>query len=505
MANSRSRKALINTICELLLEVVTAICSFILPRLILSHLGSAYNGITSSISQFIGCIALLKSGIGSVTRAALYKPLSNNDSYGISEVTNATSAFLRRIAVVFGVCIVAFASLYPFLVSSEFDWLFSFTLVLILSISTVAQYFFGLTYQMVLQADQRNHIISIVTIISTIANTALSAIMIILGFGIHAVKLGSAFVFILPPLFYNVYVKKKYHIDRSVSPNSALISQRWDAFGHQVANFINQNTDIIVTTVFLGVKEVSVYSIYYMVGHAIQKLIRAFSTGTTAAFGNMIAKNEKDGLARRFNQYEFLMFFLSTVTLSITSILITPFVKLYTKGITDVNYIRPLFGYLVCGSIFFTCIKLPYEQMVYAAGSFKETRNGAFVEAAINIIISIILSNVIGLNGIIVGTIVALSYRTIRYNSYVCKRIVIRSPLIFLKKILYSVCCIAICFVVKLFLPLEAINTFLDWIKWAVVVSTLCMLICTILGFLFDRNDFVEIIELGKSTFLKSK
>ncbi len=53
-----------------------------------------------------------------------------------------------------------------------------------------------------------------------------------------------------------------------------------------------------------------------------------------------------------------------------------------TSTITDVNYIRPLFGYLICGSIFFTCIKLPYEQMVYAAGTFKETRNGAFVEAA---------------------------------------------------------------------------------------------------------------------------
>ena len=56
MSKTRSQKAVLNTGFELLLEVVTAICSFILPRLILSHFGSAYNGITSSITQFIGCV-----------------------------------------------------------------------------------------------------------------------------------------------------------------------------------------------------------------------------------------------------------------------------------------------------------------------------------------------------------------------------------------------------------------------------------------------------------------
>ena len=136
MAKSRSKKALLNTGFELILEVVTAVCSFILPRLILSYFGSAYNGITSSISQFISCVALLKSGIGSVTRAALYKPLAENDSEGISAIVNATSGFMRRVALIFSASIVVFSALYPFLVSDEFDWMFAFTLALILSISS---------------------------------------------------------------------------------------------------------------------------------------------------------------------------------------------------------------------------------------------------------------------------------------------------------------------------------------------------------------------------------
>lgn len=101
MENSRSKKAFRNTICQLLLEAITAACGLILPRLILSYFGSTYNGIIQSISQFISCIALLKSGIGSVTRAALYKPLAQNDSVGISEVVNATELFPHKLYMSF--------------------------------------------------------------------------------------------------------------------------------------------------------------------------------------------------------------------------------------------------------------------------------------------------------------------------------------------------------------------------------------------------------------------
>ena len=211
MKNSRIKKALLNTISEFGLEIVTAICSFILPRLILSHFGSTYNGITQSISQFIGCIALLKSGIGSVTRAALYKPLAEEDSNGISEVVKATENFMRKIAIIFIIGIIIFACIYPIFVKGTFDWWFVFTLVLILSISTFAQYFFGLTYQMVLQADQSNYVIAIVQIVATILNTIVASILILSGASIHLVKLGSALIFIIPPIFYMLYVSKKYY------------------------------------------------------------------------------------------------------------------------------------------------------------------------------------------------------------------------------------------------------------------------------------------------------
>ena len=135
----RSKKALYNTIAGLLYEFVAVICGFILPRLILSAFGSDYNGVTSSITQFLGYVALMRAGIGGVTRAALYKPLAEGNTEKISAVVNATEQFLKKVAIIFLFSLIALALIYPFFIIKNFDYWFSFSLVIILGISTFSQ------------------------------------------------------------------------------------------------------------------------------------------------------------------------------------------------------------------------------------------------------------------------------------------------------------------------------------------------------------------------------
>ena len=504
MENSRSKKAFRNTICQLLLEAITAACGLILPRLILSYFGSTYNGIIQSISQFISCIALLKSGIGSVTRAALYKPLAQNDSVGISEVVNATELFMQKIALIFGLFVLLFAGIYPFIIKEDFSWFFVFSLVLVLSISTVAQYFFGMTYQMLIEAAQNNYIISITQMISILLNTLISAILIVLGCSIHIVKLASAIVFIIPPVFYLLYARRKYKIDKKVSPNTNLISQRWDAFGHQLANFVNNNTDIIVTTVLLGVREVSVYAVYNMVSSNIRKIVNSVSAGTMAAFGNMIAKKEDEILKKRFEQYELLTFISCYILFTTTAILFIPFIAIYTKVISDVNYIRYGLSISFCIAEFFSCVKLVYENVVFAAGKFKETKRMAYIEAVINILVSILLARIIGLIGVLVGTICAGVFRTLMYNTYVSKNIVHRSSWKILPKICYAVICSAICYYIVVLLQLKYIDGFASWIINAIFVIVISTIIGIVDAYLIFREDTKALINMF-SRIIKSK
>ncbi len=71
----RSKKAFYGSITSLVYQVITVVCGLILPRLILVNFGSSYNGLTSSITQFLAGISLLKAGISGVAKAALFAPL----------------------------------------------------------------------------------------------------------------------------------------------------------------------------------------------------------------------------------------------------------------------------------------------------------------------------------------------------------------------------------------------------------------------------------------------
>lgn len=495
----RSKKAMYNTISALTYEVVAVICGLILPRLILSRFGSSYNGITSSITQFLQVVILLRAGVGGVTRAALYKPLADKNYHEISAIIRATEIFMRKVAAIFAVALVVFASVYPFLVNDEFEWLFAFSLVLIIGISTFVQNYFGITYQMLLQADQCQHVYSVFQIITTVLNTCIAAVLIKAGFSIHIVKLGSALVFSLNPILINIYCKRKYRIDKTVKPNQTAIKQRWDAFSQTVSFFVHNNTDVIVLTCFTNTKEVSVYTVYNYVISNLQNILYNFVNGFGAAFGNMFAKNEKQLMHKNLKIFELIVFGLTSILYSVAGVLIVPFALLYTKGINDVDYSRPIFALLVtiAGSI--SCFRLPYQTIVEAVGHFKQTRNGAMIEAGLNIVLSVILVIKFGMIGVAIGTLVATIFRTFQYAIYLSKNILTRSIFIFIGHIAINAIIAVLAYFVSCFMFDMNVTTWFEWIILAIKVTLVTVAASAVLHFVFYHKDIKNLIEKLKN------
>lgn len=486
----RSKKTLINVTFSLLEEICAIICGFILPKLILTAFGSKYNGLTTSITQFLSCAVLLRSGIGGVTRVALYKPLAEKNNKDISSIVKATDLFMKKIGIILALSILLFASIYPLLVKNEFGWLFTFSLFIIIGLSTFAESFFGITYLIVLQADQKLWISSLMKSICYILNTVLAAVLIISGFGIHFVKLGSSIIYIIYPIVLQIYVKKKYNIKKDVKPNIIAIAQRWDAFWHQVATFVMLNTDIIVLTIFTNMLQVSVYSVYNLVINGIKRMVTTFSNGLEAAFGDMIAKKEEKTLTENVSIIEYIFYSLSTIICTSASLLILSFISVYTKGINDANYIQPLFSIIMIISLFFNNIRIPYQLVIQAAGHYKQTRNGAIIEPIINLTISIILVVKYGLIGVAFGTLAATLFRTAQYSNYVSKNIINRSRLEPLKRIIASIieAILIIMFVCNT--TLINANTYFEWIINAAIVFTISTIIVGIINSIIFRTDF---------------
>lgn len=484
----RSKKALKNIISNLIFQITVIICNFIIPILTIKTFGSNVNGLVSSITQFLTYISLLDSGFGVVIRASLYKPIANKDKDEIQNIIYASNKFFKILASIFIVYIIVLCFVYPTVVNQSFDKWFTISLILILSLSTFFEYFFGMSYKLFLQANQKSYVISNIQTVVTILNAVLVVILINLNCSIQIVKLGAAMIFIARPIVQNIYVKRKYHVSFEHVDKNYKIAKKWDGFAQHIAAIIHNNTDTAVLS-FFSLVEVSVYSVYALVIRAVKNIANSFTNGIDASFGDMMAKGEIEHLNKSFKTYEVFYFTIMTILFICTFVLITPFVSVYTRNVTDADYFRPIFGYLLVISEFIYEIRMPYSGLVLAAGHFKETKLGAWLEAIINIVLSIILVYKFGLIGVAVGTIVAMTVRTIEMVYHSSKYLLKRSYWVSFKMYLVMIIEFIICAFICQFLPDLASINYLSWIFKAIIVFIIATIVVLGINFCIYRNE----------------
>ena len=423
----------LNIAASLLLQVVTILSGLIVPRLILGTFGSTVNGLISSINQFLNYIALLEGGVASVMMANMYKPLYNHDNEKLSGVIKTVKLFFRNISFVFVAYLLVVAVGYPFLVKNDLGWLYISTLTVILGINLFSQYCFAYTYKLLLNADNKVYVTALTSTFVIILNTIFVYIGIKTFPNIHVVKLITTIVFILQPLVYYIYVKKHYKLDKYAVPDKTAIKQRWDGFGINLAAFVHNNTDVVILSIFSTLPMVSVYAVYLLVINGIKSLIISMMNGIVPTLGKKIAKGELEELKDFFEKYEFFCFFITSIAFSIGAILIVPFVRLYTLGITDANYTQPVFASILLIAEFCYCVRDPYVSMAYQSGVFREISKYAYIEAILNIVISIILVKKIGIVGVAIGTLISMAYRTLMQVYYLKDHLIYRKPSIFIR------------------------------------------------------------------------
>lgn len=491
----RKKKALVNICFSLLLELVTVLSGLIVPRLIIGTFGSEVNGLIGSITSFVAYITLLQTGVGSAVKAALYKPLAKKNHKELCVIVKTSNAFFRKIAIATIIYIGLLMMLFPLVIAKDFGWIYTASLVAIVGISTAAQYFFGITYQMVLEADQVSYIYSVVQIVTIILNTIFVVVTVKMGCSIQIVKLTSALFFVARPIILGAYTSRKYKINLNVPIDNSLIGQRWDAFAQGIAYFIHSKTDIFVLTVFATFADVSIYSVYALVSTGLSSLISSVDKAVRSAFGNIIACDEKETLRESFNAYNTLIHMLTTACFATAAITVFGFVGVYVKNVTDANYIQPIFGVMLITAEMMYCLRSPYNSIIYAAGKFRATKVSAGVEAGLNIIISCVLVPFWGLIGVAIGTLVAMTYRTVSFVNYLRKNILEFSAISQLKR--YGITLLIYVITMVFFSGISYKPTgYLAWFIYAGAVFVLVCVVTFTLNYLLDKRNTKKAIKM---------
>lgn len=263
----------------------------------------------------------------------LYKPLVDKDEKKLSSVLVTADSFFKKIGLLFVVYTLILATVYPIIFKTRFSYGYIFLLTMILSVNLLIQYMFSLTLKTILNADKKGYIVNFTQTIIVICNIILAIISVIIYPSIHVLKLISGMLFILQPVVFGKYVKSHYHIDWRAPRDNSLIKERWNGFAINLAAFIHNSTDITILTIFTSLKIVSIYSVYNLVSSGIKQLINACLTGIAHTVGQAYAKRNFDELNQKMDIYEYIVFVLVYFFFTVSALLITPFVQMYTKGI----------------------------------------------------------------------------------------------------------------------------------------------------------------------------
>ena len=494
----RKKSAILNILTSIFFQLVTLVCGLIVPRLIIGAYGSEVNGFANTITQFLAFITLLQAGVGPVVKSMLYRDIAKKDQNRINGIMKSAELFFRGIGLISVGYIIVICIFLPNTVGDKFDIFFSVTLIIAVSISTIAEYLFGITYMIFLQAVQKSYIVHLLSTFTKLASTIVVIIMVHFDCSIVLVKAISSLIFIIKPIMQYLYVRRRYNVETGSNIERIKIKQKWDGLAQHVAYTIHQNTDVIVLSLFSTLSNVSIYGVYNMITTEIKSLITAFSGGLEAGFGDIIAKKERKKLLSSFSKYESFYMTLVSIIYPCTLLLITPFVSVYTIGVTDANYIQGEFGVLITIAAMVYAIRQPYNSIVLAAGHFKQTKRGAIVEALVNIVLSVILVWKFGLVGVAIGTLVAMLIRSIEFIYHTNKHILRRSIFESVKKIFIVVIDTILIALIVHFIPMLEMNSYLHWIMYAIEVFAVALVVVLPFNYLLYKDDFRDLKRMMK-------
>ncbi len=412
-----------NILGSVVQHVISILCGLILPREILLHYGSELNGVVHSISQFLSYTVLLEMGIGAVIPAALYAPLAARDQHQISAILSSGNKVYRRIGLLCITYVIILSILFPSLTGISAAGL----IVVALGISRIASYMAGQPERLLIISDQKGYIIYALATIVQIVNTIVQVFLIRLEYSLFAVKLAGTLIGFIQLGFVLLYARKHYDIDQNLQYTEEPIPQKWNGIAQHVAFFVLENTDIILLTLFSTFREISVYSIYFMVISGIRKIFSSITYSIQPKLGDLQVKDNKTELNLFFTSFEQWIHIATIIIFGCVAMFLVPFVRVYTEGIADADYVRPLFALLLTLAYACQSIRDPYDKLILASGHFRQTQKNYIIAASLNFSISIVAVRFWGLEGVAVGTLAAMAYQAV-YMALYDTRVLLQRP-----------------------------------------------------------------------------
>jgi O-antigen/teichoic acid export membrane protein len=392
-------------------------------RVVFTHtLSENYVGINGLFTDILNVLSLTELGAGTAITYALYRPIAERDIEKQKSLMKMFQQFYQIVALIvliLGLLVIPFMDV---LIKNQPDVDHLTMIYLMYLANTVLSYLF--VYKRILiDAHQKNYLVTLGQTIFMIVQDVLQIILLfttgnyILFMCISLVcTLGANLT--ISALADRMY---PYLRERSVTPLQK--EQRVSIFNnvramlmHKIGNVVVNNTDNLLLSSIVGIASVGLYSNYYLLIGSVRQVLDEIFKGITASVGNLGVTEDSEKVRKIFEASFFVGQWLYGFAAICLYELLNPFVELSFGE----KYVFPKSVVLIlCINFFVTGMRKATLVFRDSMGLFWYDRYKSIIEAAINLVVSILLALRFGTAGVFWGTFISTVSTSLWIEPYV--------------------------------------------------------------------------------------
>ena len=491
-------------IWNFIFTVIINLLGFIQNKYFIQYMGIETLGMMKLFSQLLAYLNIIEIGLGSASAFALYKPLAEKDYNQISIIMSTIENIYNKIGILlFGLGILCIPIIPFFVEISKFSNKIYFYWILYV-LNTVLTYFF-IKYIILFTANQEFLYVRTIQSISIIFFKILQIFFIM--------KFHSFFIYIsllifdnlIQWMFFKRHYNKKYNYitkvkEKYIGIKNDIKSLLW----HKIGGLIVFNTDLILISKFTDLKIVGTYASYQMIVQVLSTIVGIVLNVLSPKIGKYIAEHIKEEVYTHFIKYNILFCFISVIFTYCTFILINSFIKLW---IGNEFILSELTVKLICFNLLVILFRGNLETFKFGAGFFDDIK-APILESIINLFTSIILGLKLGLDGVIIGTVISnviiiLIYKPILVFERCFNKNIKDYIKIYANYLILIIFSLLGCNFILSFISLKNINSWFDWIIQGVIIGSITFIITFII--FLSNKDFRSNLEFLKININNNK
>ena len=333
--DSRSKNGKRNIIAGVLNKILQISLPFATRTVLIYSLGSNFLGLSSLFTSILMVLNLSELGFGSALIYSMYKPVAENDC----DKLRALLSVYRKIFLYIGVAILFLGiAACPFLrsiIKGEVpENINIYILFLIYLGNTVISYIFFAHKKALIQAYQRQDILSNINSFLSVGINLSQIVLLLLTKNYYLYVIVYPVFTIIENAWAGYYAKKLYpdlycYGKLSIEDKKAI---KQHVKGIALQNFCStsrNSLDSIVISMFIGLTSIAMYSNYFYVMNSVHSILYLVPNSIRPTVGNSVASESVDKNFLDFSNMYFIYIWVTCVFATCLICLYQPFMQIW--------------------------------------------------------------------------------------------------------------------------------------------------------------------------------